>query len=75
MVGYTDNGEGVGMRIQCTDLKKVSCSVPQVNLGGNVVVLDGKRNYTLHKETGKKTRIGYEDCQRVARLWLPAKEE
>ncbi len=46
-----------------------------MNLGGNVVVLDGKRSHMQNNETGKKTRIGYEDGQYIMHLWLPAKEE
>ena len=43
-----------------------------MNMGGNVVVLDGERSYMQHKESGKKTRIEYEDGQYVMYLWLPA---
>ena len=45
IVGYTDNGEAVSMRVQCADVKKVLCSVHKKNLGGNVVVLDGEKSY------------------------------
>jgi hypothetical protein len=75
VVGYADDGDGVSMKIQRADVKKVSRSVHKVNLGGNVVVLGGKRSYTQNKETGKRTRIGYEDGQFVMRLWLPATRE
>ena len=37
------------MRIQCADVKKVLGSVHKMNLGGNVVVLDGDK---LHAEQG-----------------------
>ena len=46
-----------------------------MNMGGNVVVLDGKSSYMQHKESGKKTRIEYEDGQYVMYLWLPARQE
>ena len=49
IVGYTDNGEAVSMRVQCADVKKVLCSVHKMNLGCNVVVL-GKE---LHAEQGE----------------------
>ena len=32
IVGYTDDGESVSMRIQCADVKKVLCSVHKMNL-------------------------------------------
>ncbi len=45
-------------------------SVHEMNLGGNIVVLDGSKSYTQSKETGRNTRIA---CgQRVARLWVPS---
>ena len=75
IVGYTDDGESVSMRGQCADVKKVLCSVHKMNLGGNVVVLDGAKSYMQHKESGQKTRINYEEGQYVMYLWLPAKEE
>ena len=39
------------------------------------MVLDGEKSYMQHKESGKKTRIEYEDGQYVMYLWLPAKRE
>jgi hypothetical protein len=74
IVGYTDDGEGVSLRIQCADVKKVLGSAHKMNLGGNVVVLDGERSYMQNKETGKKTRINYENGQYVMHVWVPAKE-
>jgi hypothetical protein len=65
IVGYTDAGEGVSMKIQCADVKKVLGSVHKMNMGGNVVVLDGRRSYMQNKETGQKTRIEYESGQYV----------
>jgi hypothetical protein len=75
IVGYTDDGEGVSLRIQRADVKKVLGSVHKMNLGGNVVVLDGERSYMQNKETGKKTRINYEQGQYVMYVWVPAKEK
>ena len=72
-MGYTDDGESVSMRVQRTDVKKMLCSAHKMNLGGNVVVLDGGRSYTQHKENGQRTRINYEEGQYVMCLWLPAK--
>ncbi len=34
IVGYTDNGEAVSMRVRCADVKKVLWSVHKMNLGG-----------------------------------------
>ncbi len=62
------------MRIQCADVKKILGSVHKMNLGGNVVVLDGDRSYMQNKETGKKTRINYELGQYVMHVWVPARE-
>ena len=75
IVGYNDDGESVSMRVQRADVKKVLCSVHKMNLGGNVVVLDGGRSYTQNKENGQKTRINYEEGQYVMYLWSPSKEE
>ena len=57
IAGYTDEGEGISMRVQCADVKKVLCSVHKMNLGGNVVVLDGGRSYMQNKESRQKTKI------------------
>ena len=53
IVGYTDNGEAVSMRVQRADVKKVLCSVHKMNMGGNVVVLDSERSY--HAEQGERS--------------------
>ncbi len=55
IVGYTDSGESVDLRIQCTDAKNALCSVHKMNSRGNVVVLDGGRSYVQNKETGQMT--------------------
>ncbi len=72
---YTDDGEGISMRVQRADVKKVLCSVHGMNLGGNVVVLDGGRSYMQNKESRQKTKTHYEDGQYVMYLWLPSKGE
>jgi hypothetical protein len=46
-----------------------------MNLGGNVVVLDGEKSFMQNKETGKKTRINYEHGQYVMYIWVPSKEQ
>ncbi len=74
-MGSTDDGESVSKRVQRADVKKALCSAHKMNLGGNVVVLDGVKIYTQNKENGHKTRINYEEGQRVVRLRLPAKEK
>ncbi len=63
------------MRVQCADVKKALCSAHEMNLGGNVVVLDGGRSYMQNKESGQKSRIHYEEGQCVIHLWLPTKGE
>ena len=55
IAGYTDEGESISMKVQCADVKKVLCSVHKMNLGGNVVVLDGGRSYMQNKESRQKT--------------------
>ena len=72
VVGYTEDGEGVSMKMQRAEVKKVLGSVHKMNQGGNVVVLDGERSYMQNKKTGQKTRIGYEEGQYVMYLWVPA---
>ena len=44
IIGYTDQGEGVSLRIQRADVKKVLGSVHKMNMGGNAFVLDGERS-------------------------------
>ena len=75
IAGYADAGESVSKRVQCADAKKLLCSVHKMNMGGNVVVLDGEKSYMQHKESGRRTRIEYEDGQYVMYLWIPARME
>ncbi len=75
IAGYTDDGEGISMKAQCSDVKNVLCSVHKLNLGGNVVVLDGGRSYVQNKEGRQKTKILYENVQHIMYLWLPSKGE
>ncbi len=63
------------MRVQCADVKKALCSAHKMNLGGNVVVLDGGRSRMQNKENSQKTRINYEEGQRVMYLWPLSKGE
>ncbi len=71
IVGYTGDGESVGTRVQSGDVKKALCSVHKMNLGGSVVVLNGRKSYAQNKENGQKTRINHEEGPRVMYLWLP----
>ncbi len=64
-----------GIGFVAADVKKVVCSVHRMNMGGNAVVLDGERSYMQHKESGRKSRIEYEDGQYVMYLWRPARQE
>ena len=72
IVGYTKEGEGIAMKIQRADVQKVLGSVRKMNMGGNVVVLDGERSYAQNKRTGQKMRIEYEGGQCVMHLWVPS---
>ena len=47
----TDDGESASMR--------------NMNLAGNVVASGGRRRYMQNKETGRMTRINYEEGRRV----------
>jgi hypothetical protein len=72
VVGYTDEGDAVGMRMTVADVHKVLGSVHKMNMGGNRVVLDGARSYMENRNSGKKTKIHYEDGQFILYLWVPA---
>ena len=74
-VGYTESGEGFGMKIQCAEVKKVLGSAHKMNMGGNVVVLDGGKSYMQNKKSGQKTKIEYEGGQYVMYLWVPSTKE
>ena len=63
------------MRVQCADVNKVLCSVHKMNLGGNVVVLDGEKSYMQNKTTMKKTKIDYKNGQYIMYLQLPARKD
>ena len=52
VVGYTDDGGAVSMKVHCADVKKVLCSVHKMNMGGNAVVLDGERSCSTSKAAG-----------------------
>ncbi len=75
IVGYTDDGESVSMRIQWADVKHMLCSVHKMNMGGHAAALDGWRSYMQNKETCQRARISHEEGQRVMCVWLPSKEE
>ena len=75
MVGYTDDGEGVSLKMQCTDIKKTLGSVHRMNQGGNVVALGGDQSYMVNKKTHQKTRIKYEDGQCVFYIWAPGRSK
>ena len=75
IVGYTKEGEGIAMKIQCTDVQKALGSVHKMNMGGNVVALDSEKSYMQNKKTGQKMRIEYEGGQYVMYLWVPSTKE
>ncbi len=50
-------------------MKKVLGSVHEMSMGGNVVVFDAQ-----NEETNERTRINYEQGQRVIHVWAPVKE-
>jgi hypothetical protein len=71
VVGYTDEGDPVGMRMTVADVHKVLGSVHNMNLGGNKVVLDGERSF-MESRSGRRTKIHYKDGQFILYLWVPA---
>jgi hypothetical protein len=73
VVGYTDEGDSVGMRMTVADVQKVLGSVHKMNKGGNKVVLDGRNSYMENKANGRRTQIHYEDGQYILYLWVPAR--
>ena len=73
-IGCTEDGEGVSLRTQCADVKKVLGSVHKMNIGDNVVALNGDKRHMQNKETSKKTRINYEQGQCVMYVWAPVRE-
>jgi hypothetical protein len=75
VVGYTDEGDAVGMRMTCADVHKVLGSVHRMNMGGNKVVLDGPQSYMENKMSGKKTKIYYEGGQYILYMWVPAAKQ
>ena len=46
-----------------------------MNMGGNVVVLDGGKSYMQEKKSGQKTKMEYEGGQYVMYLWVPSSKE
>ncbi len=50
--GHTESGDGMSMRIQSADVKKVLGSVHKMNVGGTAVVLDGNKSYMQNREPG-----------------------
>jgi hypothetical protein len=71
VVGWTDEGDAVSMRMTVADVHKVLGSVHRMNLGGNKVVLNGERSY-MEGKNGKRTKIHYKDGQFIMYLWVPS---
>ena len=74
IVGDSEDGEGVSLRVQRTDARKTLRSVRKTNTGSNVIVLGGEKSYLQNKETNKKTRIKHEQGQCVMYVWVQVKE-
>ncbi len=62
-------------KVHSADVKTAPRSVHNMNLGGNVVALDGLKSYVQNWENGQKTKINYEKGQYVVYLWLPSNGE
>ena len=76
VMGWTDEGDPVSMRMTVADVNKVLGSVHRMNLGGNKVVLNGGDSY-MEGRNGRRTKIHYKNGQFIMYLWVPAtnKEE
>ncbi len=74
VIGYAGSGDGVRIRIERTDVKKVLGSVRHMNTAGKAVVLDGERSYMQNKAAGEKTRVRYEGGQCIVCMWAFSKE-
>ncbi len=72
IVRGSEGGDGVSVKMQFADVKKVLRSVHKMNLGGNGVVLDGNKSYMQNKETGRKIRIEFGGGQPMMYLWVPS---
>ncbi len=55
IAGHTEDGEGVSLRTQRADARKVPGSVHKMNVGCSVVVLGGDESYAQNKEANNKT--------------------
>jgi hypothetical protein len=71
VMGWTDEGDPVSMRMTVADVNKVLGSVHRMNLGGNKVVLNGSDSY-MEGRNGRRTKIHYKDGQFIMYLWVPA---
>jgi hypothetical protein len=71
VMGWTDEGDPVSMRMTVADVNKVLGSVHRMNRGGNKVVLNGDNSY-MEGRNGKRTKIHYKDGQFIMYLWVPA---
>ncbi len=52
IIAHTE--EGLSLRIQRVDAKKVLGSVHKMNIGGNVVVLGGERSYVQKRRRTRR---------------------
>ncbi len=61
VLGYTEDGTGISLRMTYADVQKVLGSVHRMNKGGNIVVLDGDASYMQNTWTAQKNKIHYEN--------------
>ena len=73
--GFTDDGSGVEMAVQVTDVKRTLGSVYRMNQAGNRLVLDGDDSYMVHKATGKVTPIYVEQGKFLFNIWIESKNK
>ena len=68
VIGCTDDGEAVSMRMTCAEVHKVLGSVHRMNRCDNRVVLDGDESHLEKKHTQRRTKIHYEHGQYIPLL-------
>ena len=68
--GYTDDGTGIVMAMQVTDVKRTLGSVYRMHQAGIRVVLDGDDSYMVHKATGRVTPIYVDNGKFLFNIWV-----
>ena len=73
--GFTDEGAGVEMAVQVTDVKRTLGSVYRMNQAGNRLVQGGDESYMIHKPTGRVTPIYVEQGKFLFNIWIESQKK